>query len=245
MTVTNLPANLLTIYGRKPVLEALQDTSIEFHKVHFADSNKPSGIIKDIKDLCAQRGIEIATHDKLALSRISKNKKQDQGVAADILATNFCDAEDFFNAHDHYKVIALENVTNPQNVGMIIRAACAGGVDGILIPKKGCAKLDALVIKASAGTLFRAPILRCEQMTAGLVSAKANGACVFGLALQDSQPINSAHKQQKEVYVLGNETDGMSPAARKLCDELLFIPMQNGIESLNVAITAALIAFMR
>ena len=76
--------NLLTIYGRKPVLEALQDNSINIYKLHLAETNKSGGIIEQISTLAEQRNIAIQWHNRQSLSRISRNSKQDQGVAADI-----------------------------------------------------------------------------------------------------------------------------------------------------------------
>jgi 23S rRNA (guanosine2251-2'-O)-methyltransferase len=87
--------SFITIYGRKPVLEALQDDSLAIHKIHLADSNKPAAIIKDIVALCQQRNIEVSYHDKKSLSRISRNSKQDQGIAADIAPDHYQSVEEF------------------------------------------------------------------------------------------------------------------------------------------------------
>ena len=79
------PGRGLTLYGRKPALEALEDTSLTIHCLHLADSNRPNGIIAQIIKEAEQRGIAIRYHDRQALSRISKNGKQDQGVALDVV----------------------------------------------------------------------------------------------------------------------------------------------------------------
>ena len=75
---------LITVYGRKPVLEILEDNSIEIFRLHLAESNRSGGIIEEIQQLAKQRGVEIYFHNRQALSRISRNSKQDQGVACDI-----------------------------------------------------------------------------------------------------------------------------------------------------------------
>ena len=80
---------LITLYGRNPVIEVLKDPQLEVYRVHLADSNRDSGVIKDIKQLAANRGVEIVYHSRLKLSRISRNGKQDQGVACDIHCTGF------------------------------------------------------------------------------------------------------------------------------------------------------------
>lgn len=236
---------LLTIYGRKPVLEALQDSSLEFHKIHLADSNKSGGIIEDISTLARQREIEIQYHDKKALSRISRNGKQDQGVAADIRPAGYQDMEQFLekNRGRALRLLALDGITNPQNLGMIVRSAAAGTVDGLIIPRSGCAQLSPLVIKASAGTLFKATIIHCDKLAPALQALQHQGATICTLSSHAKQTLFDFQAQETVVYVLGNETDGVSNEVSELSDQQLSIPMNNGVESLNVAVTAALIAF--
>ena len=154
----------LTVYGRKPVLEALRDPTLDPHRLHLADKNKPGGIISEIETAAKKRSIPIAHHDRLALSRISKNGKQDQGVALDLFCPNFSTLDIFLtdferNPEKKFKALLLDGITNPQNVGMIIRSSCAAGIDAIFYPKKSVATLGPLVIKASVGTAFRAPIV--------------------------------------------------------------------------------------
>lgn len=236
--------NLLTVYGRKPVLEALQNNDVEVYKLHLAESNKPDGIIRDILDVAEQRGIAIQWHDRKALSRISKNSKQDQGVCADLQLRGHRSLEDFITdcGDRRFRLVALDGITNPQNLGMIIRSVCAGQVDGLILPRKGCAPLSPLVIKASAGTLFRATILRCESLAKGLQALRGKAA-ICTLSADAKQSLFDFETEDSTVFVLGNETDGVSEAVSQLADTSLFIPMNNGVESLNVAITAALVAF--
>lgn len=237
--------NLLTIYGRKPVLEALQDDSLNIYKLHFSESNKLGGIINDITKLAERRGIEIQYHDKKALSRISKNGKQDQGVAADIQMDRQQPLEQFLevNRDNNYRLIALDRITNPQNLGMIIRSVCAGNIDGLVIPRQGCAALSSLVIKASTGTLFKAPILSCEKLDDGVELLAQAGVNICALSSHAKQSLFSYQATGPTVYILGNETEGVSDSIFERCNQRLSIPMNNDVESLNVAITAALIAF--
>jgi 23S rRNA (guanosine2251-2'-O)-methyltransferase len=126
---------------------------------------------------------------------------------------------------------------------MIIRSACAGNIDGILLPQKGNAQIDPLVIKASAGTLFRAPILRCENLKKALEAFQAAGSTICSLSSHAQQQLKNFQPKGACIYVLGNESDGVSKEIEALCNERVCIPMNNGVESLNVAVTAALIAF--
>lgn len=236
---------MLTVYGRKPVLEALQDKATNIHRLHLAQSNKTGGIIDEIIALASAKGAEILYHNRQALSRISKNSSQDQGVAADLVCRGFQTYDNFLqkNAGKKFTLLALDGISNPQNLGMIIRSACAGNIDGILLPQQGSAQIDPLVIKASAGTVFRAPILRCASLAAALKDFKAQQTLVCSLSSHAKTELKQFNPQQSCIYVLGNETDGVSKEVAQLCNEQVRIAMNNGVESLNVAVTAALIAF--
>lgn len=238
--------SLLTIYGRKPVLEALQDRSLPIYCVHLADSNKAGGILDEITALASARNIPIKYHGKSELSRISKNSREDQGVAADLQLQRYQRLDNFLNAQraaTNIKIIALDRITNPQNIGMLIRSAAAGGVDAVLIPEKGCAPLSPLVIKASAGTVFKCPIVRCGDLGDALQRLQKAGFAVYTLSLQAKIDAFADQKATARVYVLGNETDGVSKDIEQIADASIRIPMHNGVESLNVAVTGALLAY--
>lgn len=237
--------SLLTIYGRKPVLEALEDSSLPVHKLHLADSNRKDQLISRIEHLATERNIQIAHWDRKGLSRISKNARQDQGVALDLALPHYGTAEAFLEEKrgTHFELLALDGITNPQNLGMIIRSACAGGIDGIILPRKGCAQIDPLVIKASVGTLFKTRILRCDQLAPVLEKFAGIGARVCALSSHADDTLRTIDNSEPNIFVLGNETHGVGAAVEKACTHRLRIPMQNGVESLNVAITAALISF--
>ena len=237
----------LTIYGRKPVLEALQENRLSPSRLHLADSNKPGGIVGQIEELAKTRGVDVQVHARQALSRISKNGKQDQGVALDLYCREFDSLDNFIDAGMHssndFKAVLLDGVTNPQNVGMIIRSCCAAGITAIFYPKRSVAALGALVIKGSAGTLFNAPIIQCEDARLTAQSLQERG---FDIAVLDSHAETSLFDfapTKPTVYVLGGETAGVNYAIKNAANVSLRIPMTNNVESLNVAVTAALVAF--
>jgi 23S rRNA (guanosine2251-2'-O)-methyltransferase len=239
---------MLTIYGRNTVKEALTDPSLQCYALHLADSNRPDGIIRELESLAQKRGVSIRYHSRSELSRISRNGKQDQGVAADIICPAFNSADSYLAALTEerpVRLLALDGITNPQNVGMIIRSAAAGNVDGIVYPGRGCASLGPLVLKASAGTLYKAPILGCDSLSAFLENWRSKGFSVAILAAESKQSLFSFEPDTHCVYVLGSESEGVSQQIRALGTHSLSIAMRNGVESLNVAVTASLIAFAR
>jgi 23S rRNA (guanosine2251-2'-O)-methyltransferase len=211
---------VLTVYGRKPVLEALQDEQLQCHTLHLAGSNRDTGIIRDIRQLADARGLSVKQHTREQLARISKNGKQDQGVALDILCPS-----------------------NPQNLGMIIRSAAAGGIDGIIWSRRGNAALGPLVVKASTGTLYRAPLLVTPSLPGGLQDCRDLGMEICILEASAQKTLFAHRPGGHCVYVLGNESEGVSGTVSRLADTRLSIPMNNGVESLNVAVTASLIAY--
>ena len=233
---------IITLYGRNVVVEILQDESIEIHKLHMSDSNKTDGVIKTILSLAKKRDLEVLFHNKSSLSRISKNAKQDQGVAIDIIAQSYRNAKEI-QTLKKFRLIALDGIQNPQNLGMIIRSCAAGNVDGIILPKKSSAKISPLVVKASAGTLFKLPIYYCTALEDVLPSLKETS--IYELSSHSEQSIYDVNANARSIFVLGNESDGVSPEVTKLCNDSLSIPMQRGVESLNVAVTASLLAFMQ
>ncbi len=236
---------MLTVYGRKVALESLQNDTLACHTVHLAHSNREAGIVTEIRRCAEARGIPVKLHSREALARISKNGKQDQGVAVDIECPGFRQVADYLAqpAEGVRRILALDGITNPQNLGMIIRSATAGDIDGIVVPEKGTAALGPLVIKASAGTIYRAPLLRCESLPEALASLQREGARVYTLASASPDSLFGHAAGDFCVYVLGNETEGVSAAVSNMADGQLSIPMRNGVESLNVAVTASLVAF--
>ncbi len=237
--------SVLTVYGRKPVLEILQDATVVCHAVHLAHSNRDGGIVAEIRQLSQSLGVPIHLHSREELSRISKNGKQDQGVAVDIVCPSFRRLEDYLDetTGQPRRLLALDGINNPQNLGMLVRSAAAGEIDGIILPRKGTAALGPLVIKASAGTLYRAPLLLCPSLPEALRLCQDRGAQVCTLEADAPRSLFRHKPGNFCIYVLGNETEGVSAPVRALADIQLSIPMRNGVESLNVAVTASLIAF--
>ena len=233
---------MITLYGRKPVLEILSDPDSSIYRLHLAASNQRGDAITRIKDLARNRKIETVTHPKEALSRISKNARQDQGVAIDISPPNYRSIDDVKDCDG--EILALDGITNPQNLGMIIRSVAASPINGLLLPKKGCAKIDPLVHKASAGTLIKSRIYFCQTIESGLKSLRSSGYHIIGLSGNSEQQLaNLRNRNKKTAFVLGNETTGIRGSVLELCHELARIPLESGVESINVAMAATIVAF--
>ena len=236
---------VITIYGRNAVMEVLEDSSVTIYKLHLSNSNRKSAQLEKMVKMAQKRGIEIAYHNKKALSHISKNSKQDQGVALDIVMEHSLNEDEFLNSYKEYRVIALDSILNPQNLGMIIRSCTAGDIDAIILPTKNSAQISPLVIKASVGTLFKIPIIKTDNLAKTLKKFKSISTEIYTLSSYAKKSYREQNYSNKTVFVLGNESDGVSQEIESISTASISIPMRRGVESLNVAVTASLLAFLK
>lgn len=224
----------ITVYGRKPVLEALQDPSVPVEKVVLARR------MDDIERAARARGVELRRGTPKDVTRISRNGRQDQGVVADVRALRMRPLEAFLEAPPERSVVMLlDGITTPANVGMLLRTATGAGLDGVVLPRAGCPEVSPLVVKASAGVAFKAPILRVPDVRTAATLLTAAGFELVGLAGDAEVSVFDVVWPARAALVLGNETSGVSvPVTRRVS-----IPMANDVESLNVAVAGAVAAF--
>lgn len=233
----------ITVYGRNPVLEALEDSSVKVDKVLLARGLR-GPVIKAIARAAKTQKIQLTRVDTAQINRISRNSRQDQGVVADVIAPHMGSLTDQLETVGaKAAVLLLDGITTPGNVGMILRSATAAGLDGIVLPRHGSPEVGPLVIKASAGVAFRAPIWRTATAFEAVEALKAAGFTLVGLAGDAEATLFEAPFPDRVAFVLGNETTGMSPEVLAEIDMPLSIPMQAGVESLNVAAAATVLAF--
>jgi 23S rRNA (guanosine2251-2'-O)-methyltransferase len=233
----------ITVYGRKPVLEALQDGTLRVDKVIMAEGlhGEPA---RTILAAARDRQVPVQRASAHRVKVLAGNGRHDQGVLADVVAPRMAPVEEFLAelGAGPAAVLVLDRVTNPANVGMLLRSATAAGLDGVLLPRRGVPAIDPLVVKASAGVAFRAPVLRASTAEQGCAALRTAGFGVYGLAAGAASLLD-AELPARVALVLGNETDGLSAPVRAELDGVLAIPMQGGVESLNVASAGAVAAF--
>src|SRR5919206_1591509 len=235
----------ITVYGRMPVLEVLQDVGLTVDKVVVAEGSRGESLDR-IRALARRRGVEIRTATAHRVKVLAGNGKHDQGVLADVVAPRMALVEDFVQrpaAASSDTVLVLDGVSNPSNVGMILRTATAAGLAGVVLPRAGSPGVDPLVVKASAGVAYRAPILRSRTAADGVRSLQSAGWRIAGLAGDAPADLFATDLPSATALVLGNETVGVSPDVAELVDHWVSIPMAAGVESLNVSSAAAVVCF--
>lgn len=232
-----------------PVLEVLGDASLAVRRVFLARGARGE-VVDAIRRAAAGRGVALLERSAAEVSRVSRRPKQDQGVAADVEAPAMRTLEEYLAELDEAgegmsraRLLALDNVTTPANVGMILRTATVLGLDGVILPRRGCPEIGPLVLKASAGVAFRAPILRCADVGDGLSECKLCGFAVYGLSDGGRVELPAVRPRVRSVFLLGNETEGIGEGVQPLVDEWVRIPMARSGDSLNVASAAAVVCY--
>lgn len=250
----------VTVYGRKPVLEALGDPTLVVDKVVLAEG-VDRGAVRTFTEAARARGLVLQRASAQRVKVLAGNGRQDQGVLADVVAPRMRPLEHFLadlpEAADA-RVLVLDGLTNPANVGMILRSATGAGLEGVLLPRRGVPSIDPLVVKASAGVAFQAPVLRSRTAADGLAALAEAGFLLYGLdgpGAGDEAQRSSTRKDGADVslfdaelpgrvaLVVGGETDGLTDAVRAELHGTLTIPLAAGVESLNAACAATVACF--
>ena len=240
----------VTVYGRKPVLEALGDPTLVVDKVVLAEG-VDRGAVRTFTEAARARGLVLQRASPQRVKVLAGNGRQDQGVLADVVAPRMRPLEHFLadlgpggeQPAADARVLVLDGLTNPANVGMILRSATGAGLEGVLLPRRGVPSIDPLVVKASAGVAFQAPVLRARTAADGLAALAEAGFVLYGLDGSGDVSLFDAELPGRVALVVGGETDGLTDAVRAELHGTLTIPLAAGVESLNAACAATVACF--
>lgn len=232
------------IYGRKPVTDKLNEAPDEVSKVYIKEGFNDAQL-KQIQHLCSQATIPISVVPGRKLAELV-GKVNDQGVVALTTPVAYQDFDEWKKSVDLSKnpvIIALSEIEDPGNFGAILRSAAAAGVQTILIPKHRQVPITPTVIKTSAGTAGKVPLVRVGNLNQTLTELKDKGFWIAGLDSSATQTVWQHDLVRPLIVIMGSEGKGIREATKKLCDIQLSIPMYNNVDSLNVSATAAVILF--
>lgn len=228
------------VVGRNPVLEALQ-AGVPVKAAYIAEGAERDDRLREILKFAATHSLTMLTVTRAELDRLTAGAVH-QSVALALPGYEYADVLDVLDqaqAHDQI-VVACDQLTDPHNLGAIIRSAAAFGAAGVVIPSRRSAKVTAATWKASAGAAARLPVAQVTNLNRALEQFSDAGFAIIGLAGESDTLLDAARPDGPVVLVVGSEGEGLSRLVREHCDQLVRIPIASTVESLNASVAASL-----
>ena len=230
--------------GRNALTEALR-AGRTIDKVFIADGDTDRGL-QSLAAEAKEAGAVIVPVDRRKLDQMSFTRSH-QGVIALAAAHDYYTIDDILEEAaargENALIVICDELSDPHNLGAIMRSAECAGAHGVIIPKRRSVGLTATVAKAAAGAVEYMKVARVTNINNAINELKEKGVWVYGTAAEGSVPMYKADLTGPAAIVIGNEGDGMSPLVRKNCDMLVHIPMKGHISSLNAAAAAAILLY--
>lgn len=231
------------IYGTHALMEALHSAPQVIRKVFLASDARDGGL----RALLKKHKIPAATLAKGKGKELVGRDTAHQGVIATMdpsaLLVSFDDFMASLDTKTNPAVAILGEVQDPHNVGAVIRSAAAFGLSGVLIPQHNQAGITGAVVKTSAGMVFRIPLVSIGNVNHALDALKKKGFWTYGLAMGGKTVLGTDAFDAPAAFVVGNEGSGIRQKTLETCDVTLSIPMHPRTESLNAAVSAAVVFY--
>ena len=232
------------IEGRNAVLEALR-TNTPIDKIFLA-KGETDAALGHIASTARGKGIVVVETDRRKLDERSVTHSH-QGVIAVTAARAYATVEDILNAArekgEAPLIVVCDELSDPHNLGAVIRTAECAGAHGVIIPKRRSAGLTAIVAKTSAGAVSHVPVARVPNLPTLLKDLKKEGVWVFGTAADGNTSLYEADLKGPAAIVIGSEGDGMGRLVSETCDFKVSIPMKGKLNSLNASAAAAIMLY--
>jgi 23S rRNA (guanosine2251-2'-O)-methyltransferase len=234
------------IYGRHPVMAALRQADSPLEEVLVAQGVKGAWV-GEARRLAQATGVRFRTVERAALDRLAGTSHH-QGILARRGAYAYRTEDALLDAVsgliEPALLVAADGLTDPMNLGNLIRSALSAGAHGVIIPKERAVGVTPAVAKAAAGALEYLPVYRVTNLADALIRLKDAGLTILGTDAQSPRTIYEADLTQPLVLVIGSEDKGLRPRVRQTCDLLLSIPLgRPEIGSLNAAAAGAVVLF--
>ncbi len=231
------------MYGRHALMEAVLNAPVVVRKVYLSPDNRD----KELRDLLAKNKIPTDELKQGQGSEIVGRDAAHQGVVALINPVSLLKDFDTFVKQlvvtPKTAIVILGEVQDPHNVGAIIRSAAAFGISAVLIPEHNQAGVTGAVIKASAGMVFTTPLVSIGNVNYAIKALKAKGFWIYGLDASGKNELGKETFDAPAAFVVGNEGAGIREKTLGACDIVLNIPMHERTESLNAAVSAAVVLY--
>ena len=234
------------IAGRNSVVEALRE-GVPVNGVYVAEGAERDGRLREAFALAADRGISLLEVTRNELDRMTSGAVH-QGLAARIPSYEYAHADDLLDAAaangEQPLIVALDSVTDPRNLGAIVRSAAGFGAHGVVIPERRAAGMTASAWKTSAGAAARIPVAQTVNLVRQLKAYQDAGCMVIGLAADGDVSLPDLDLADGPlVVVVGSEGNGLGRLVAETCDQLVSIPMANQLESLNAGVAASVVLY--
>ena len=237
-------ANENQIEGRNALTEALR-SGRTIDKVFIAAGETDRALQRLAAD-AKEAGAVVVPVDRRKLDFMSQSHSH-QGVIALVAAREYCTIDDILaeaeSRGEQPLIVICDELSDPHNLGAILRTAECAGAHGVIIPKRRSVGLTAVVAKASAGAVEYMKVAKVNNITAAIQELKQKGVWVFGTAAEGSIPMYQADLKGATAIVIGSEGDGMSRLVRESCDVTVHIPMRGNITSLNASNAASILLY--
>lgn len=225
------------VYGRNSVLEALR-ADIPVTTMYVAGRLESDDRVREALKIATGRSISILETPRGELDRITEGGVH-QGLALQVPAYAYAHPNDLVNpeAPGIPLIVALDGITDPRNLGAIIRSVAAFGGHGVVVPERRSVGMTASAWKTSAGAAARIPVAQCSNLTRTLEDYRKAGFFVLGLDMDGDVSLPALELAKEPlVIVVGSEGKGLSRLVRATCDQIVSIPMSSAVESLNAGI---------
>ena len=232
------------VEGRNAVIEALRaGRAIDKIFIARGDVDKTLG---HIASKAREKGIVVVESDRKKLDFMSQTHAH-QGVIALCAVREYCNVDDIFAIAEERNekpfIIVCDEISDPHNLGAIIRSAECAGAHGVIIPKRRSAGLTAIVDKASAGAAEHMAIARVPNIPAAIKELKDRGLWIYGTAADGQSGLWNTDFTGSMALVIGSEGDGMGRLVRESCDFIVSLPMKGQVSSLNASAAAAIVMY--
>jgi 23S rRNA (guanosine2251-2'-O)-methyltransferase len=231
------------VAGRNAVLEAMT-AEIPVRTAYVAEGADRDDRLRDILKLAAERGTGLLEVTRVELDRLTGGAIH-QGVALQLPAYEYAHPDDLLatalDADTEPLIVALDGVTDPRNLGAIVRSAAAFGASGVVIPERRAAGMTAAAWKTSAGAAARLPIARATNLNRTLRAYADAGFALIGLDGRSDVTIDQVEEAAGPVVlIVGSEDTGLSRLVREACTAVAAIPISSRVESLNAGVAAGI-----
>ena len=232
------------IEGRNAVSEAIR-SGRTINKVFLADGDTDRTLGR-LAAMAKDAGAVVVRIDRRRLNEMSLTGAH-QGIIASVAVHGYATIDEILAAAEAKGeaplIVLCDELSDPHNLGAILRTAECAGAHGVIIPKRRSVGLTAVVGKASAGAVEYMPVARVSNIAAAIRELKERGVWVFGTAADGALPLYSADLRGPAAIVIGNEGEGMSRIVAESCDFKVSIPMKGHISSLNASAAAAILLY--